>query len=72
VLRGLRHAQELLKPFLQACEVKNAKLVTVALSSFQKLVANGGVSNDGRKDIIQALCMVRGPGVRPEHVRTTC
>lgn len=52
--------QDLLRPFLQACEYKNGKLVTVALSSFQKFVANKGVGPEGRSEIVKALNMVRG------------
>jgi Dimerisation and cyclophilin-binding domain of Mon2 len=48
-------AQELLKPFLLACESKNAKLASIALVSFQKLLANDAVSEEGVPLIIAGL-----------------
>lgn len=50
--------QELLRPFLQACEFKNGKLVTVAFSSFQKFVQNKAIGPEGRSQIIKALTAV--------------
>jgi Dimerisation and cyclophilin-binding domain of Mon2 len=47
--------QELLKPFLLACESKNAKLASIALVSFQKLLANDAVSEEGVPLIIAGL-----------------
>lgn len=47
--------QELLKPFLLACESKNAKLASIALVSFQKLLANDAVSEEGVPLIISGL-----------------
>jgi hypothetical protein len=48
----------LLKPFLLASEVKNGKLVTLALAAFQKFAANKGVGAEGRAEIIKALANV--------------
>lgn len=45
----------MLRPFGIACETKHAKLACVALSAFQKLLANDGVSPEGRREIIKAL-----------------
>lgn len=47
--------QEILSPFSLACETKYAKLACIALSAFQKLLANDAVSNRGRCEIIKAL-----------------
>lgn len=47
--------QELLRPFLLACESKNAKLASIALVSFQKLLANDAVSDEGVQLIIAGL-----------------
>jgi hypothetical protein len=46
--------QDVLKPFLLACE-KNSRLASLALSSIQKFLANDAVSGDGRALIISAL-----------------
>ena len=59
-----RHAtpvqvQEVLRPFLMVCETKNARLVTLALGSLQKMLAHDAVNSDGRKLIMQALVQVR-------------
>lgn len=53
--RARRCLQELLKPFLLACESKNAKLASIALVSFQKLLANDAVSEEGVPLIISGL-----------------
>jgi hypothetical protein len=40
------------------CEVKNARLVTMALGSLQKMLAHDAVNAEGRKLIMQALVQV--------------
>ncbi len=47
--------QDVLKPFLLACESKNAKLASLALVSIQKLLANDVVSVAGTTAIIRSL-----------------
>ncbi|GFH19261.1 uncharacterized protein HaLaN_16180, partial [Haematococcus lacustris] len=48
---------ELLRPFINACQFKNGRLVSLALSSFQKFAANKGVNAIGRGEIISALSL---------------
>ncbi len=59
MISGCFRPQELLKPFLLACESKNAKLASIALVSFQKLLANDAVSDEGVPLIISGLEQVR-------------
>ncbi|GFR47515.1 hypothetical protein Agub_g9147, partial [Astrephomene gubernaculifera] len=54
-LPGVQKALEILSPFALACETKYPKLACIALSSFQKLLANDAVSIRGRCEIIRAL-----------------
>lgn len=51
--------QDFILPFKLACETKNVKLVCVALSTFQKLLANQAVSDKGLDMIVDALLAVR-------------
>ncbi len=44
-----------MKPFLLACESKNSKLASIALISFQKLLANDAVSDEGVSLIVTGL-----------------
>ncbi len=48
-----------MKPFLLACESKHAKLASIALVSFQKLLANDAVSEEGVPLIIAGLEQVQ-------------
>ncbi|KAK9834027.1 hypothetical protein WJX81_004391 [Elliptochloris bilobata] len=48
-------AGEVLKPFLAACEVKSPKLVSIALASIQKLLANDLVTAEGMLAVTRAL-----------------
>ena len=63
--RRPRGVQDLLKPFLLACESKNAKLASIALVSFQKLLANDAVSDEGVQSMIRGLEQV-GPPPPPQ------
>ena len=47
--------QELLRPFLLACETKNARLTVLALGCVQRLLANDAVSEDGTVAVITTL-----------------
>lgn len=51
--------QEILKPFLLACESKNSKLASISLVCMQKMLANNGVSGEGRDVIVEALVQVQ-------------
>ncbi|GFH29981.1 uncharacterized protein HaLaN_28743 [Haematococcus lacustris] len=57
-MESIRSTPELLRPFINACQFKNGKLVSLALSSFQKFAANKGVNAIGRGEIISALSLV--------------
>lgn len=58
-----RALQEILVPFSLACDTKYPKLASIAVSTFQKLLANDAVSSQGRSDVIKALHSVGGvPG----------
>ena len=48
-------AAEVLKPFLAACEIKSPKLVSIALASIQKLLANDLVTAEGLLAVTRAL-----------------
>ena len=52
--------QELLKPLQLACDTKSAKLVTHALSTAQKLLANGALSPEGAAAVGAMLSKVGG------------
>ncbi|KAG2500662.1 hypothetical protein HYH03_001428 [Edaphochlamys debaryana] len=54
-LASVQRALEILTPFALACETKYPKLACIALSSFQKLLANDAVSVKGRCEIIKAF-----------------
>lgn len=45
----------MLKPFLAACEIKSPKLVSIALASIQKLLANDLVTAEGMLAVTRAL-----------------
>lgn len=45
----------MLKPFLAACEIKSPKLVSIALASIQKLLANDLVTAEGLLAVTRAL-----------------
>jgi hypothetical protein len=47
---------------LEACDLKNGKLATVALSTFQKFAANDGLSVESRLLVIKAMTVVRNDG----------
>jgi hypothetical protein len=58
--------QEILRPFLLACQSRNPRLVGTVLGSIQRLLAHGAVSEDGRQSIIEALQQVsRAPAAGP-------
>lgn len=48
-------AQDIIKPFLLACEVKNTKLVSIALVSIQRMLANNAVCSEGVESIVGAM-----------------
>lgn len=52
--------QELLKPLQLACDSKSAKLVSHALSTAQKMLANGVMSAMGAAAVVNMLSKVRG------------
>ncbi|KAL6763628.1 hypothetical protein V8C86DRAFT_3129698 [Haematococcus lacustris] len=56
-MESIRSTPELLRPFINACQFKNGRLVSLALSSFQKFAANKGVNAIGRGEIISALSL---------------
>ncbi|KAG1662961.1 hypothetical protein FOA52_006714 [Chlamydomonas sp. UWO 241] len=57
-MAGVRESPDLLKPFLDACAIKNARLCGVAFGAFQKFSANDGLSAEGRTAVINALMVV--------------
>ena len=58
-------AGEVLKPFLAACEIKSPKLVSIALVSIQKLLANDLVTAEGMLAVTRALEQVRSLHASP-------
>jgi len=57
-MEGIRQSPELLKPFLDACQVKSGKLVVIAISTFQKFAAHDGLSFESRALVVKALSAV--------------
>lgn len=55
----------MLKPFLAACEIKSPKLVSIALASIQKLLANDLVTADGLLAVTHALEQAPVPPAPP-------
>jgi hypothetical protein len=54
-------SHEVLKPFLAACEIKSPKLVSTALASIQKLLANDVIDASGLVAVTGALEQVPYP-----------
>jgi hypothetical protein len=57
-MNSLAPSQEVLNPFLRACESKYPKLAAIALSALTKLLANDAVSSAGRSEILKSLIVV--------------
>jgi len=60
-IAAISKSEDILKPFLQACESKNLKMITIAVGAIQKLISHNGIAT---------VCSFRFPSI-PCRFRTS-
>jgi len=66
------HTEDLLRPVFMGCATKNAKVITIALSSLQRLIALRAVSLSAIPAVIQTMndCMSQGVDIQLKILQT--
>jgi hypothetical protein len=66
------HADDLLRPVFMGCATKNAKVITIALGSLQRLITLRAISLSALPAVIQTIndCMVQGVDIQLKILQT--
>ncbi|KAK9766990.1 Endocytosis and vacuole integrity protein, variant 2 [Basidiobolus ranarum] len=63
LINELSHNEETLRPFFLACQTKNLKLTTIAISCLQRLILHNAIPESSAKSILKSLSEIASNGV---------
>ncbi|ORX90356.1 hypothetical protein K493DRAFT_409906 [Basidiobolus meristosporus CBS 931.73] len=63
LVNELSHSEDTLRPFFLACQSKNLKLTTIAISCLQRLILHNAIPESSAKSILKSLAEIASNGI---------